>query len=61
MEIYFEDLEIDESMMIIPPEGLRRGFAGLMNAYNSQRVGAAAVALGIAQGTGDDSMKLLIA
>ena len=49
-EIYFEDLEIAESMMIIPPEGLRRGFAGLMNAYNSQRVGAAAVALGIAQG-----------
>jgi 3-sulfinopropanoyl-CoA desulfinase len=49
-EIYFEDLEIHESMMIIPPEGLRRGFAGLMNAYNSQRVGAAAVALGIAQG-----------
>jgi len=42
-EIYFEDLEIAESMMIIPPEGLRRGFAGLMNAYNSQRVGAAAV------------------
>ena len=49
-EIYFEDLGIAESMMIIPPEGLRRGFAGLMNAYNSQRVGAAAVALGIAQG-----------
>ncbi|MBT5110426.1 MAG: acyl-CoA dehydrogenase [Rhodospirillaceae bacterium] len=49
-EIFFEDLEIHESMMIIPPEGLRRGFAGLMNAYNSQRVGAAAVALGIAQG-----------
>lgn len=49
-EIFFEDLEVPESMMIIPPEGLRRGFAGLMNAYNSQRVGAAAVALGIAQG-----------
>ncbi|MGE3628243.1 MAG: acyl-CoA dehydrogenase family protein, partial [Hyphomicrobiales bacterium] len=27
-----------------------RGFAGLMNAYNSQRVGAATVALGIAAG-----------
>ena len=46
----FEDLEVPDSMMIIPPEGLRRGFAGLMNAYNSQRVGAAAVALGLARG-----------
>ena len=48
--IIFEDLEVPASMVIIPPEGLRRGFAGLMNAYNSQRVGAAAVALGLAQG-----------
>ncbi len=50
VEIIFEDLEVPASMVIIPPEGLRRGFAGLMNAYNSQRVGAAAVALGLAQG-----------
>ena len=33
-----------------PPSGFRRGFAELMNAYNSQRVGAATVALGIADG-----------
>ena len=50
VEVIFEDLEVPNSMMITPPEGLRRGFAGLMNAYNSQRVGAAAVALGLAQG-----------
>ncbi|HAA93734.1 MAG: acyl-CoA dehydrogenase [Rhodospirillaceae bacterium] len=49
-EIIFEDLEVPSAMMIIPPEGLRRGFAGLMNAYNAQRVGAAAVALGLAEG-----------
>ena len=49
-EILFEDLEIAESRLLRPPEGLRRGFANLMNAYNSQRVGAATVALGIAQG-----------
>ncbi|NIP70708.1 MAG: acyl-CoA dehydrogenase, partial [Planctomycetales bacterium] len=36
-----------------PPKGLARGFAGLMNAYNSQRVGAGTVALGIAQGAFD--------
>ena len=49
-EIVFEDLEVPADMMLIPPEGMRRGFAGLMNAYNSQRVGAATVALGIAAG-----------
>jgi alkylation response protein AidB-like acyl-CoA dehydrogenase len=49
-EILFEDLEVPQAMMLVPPEGIRRGFAGLMNAYNSQRVGAATVALGIAAG-----------
>ena len=49
-EILLDDLSVSEAMMLQPPEGLRRGFAGLMNAYNSQRVGAATVALGIAQG-----------
>jgi alkylation response protein AidB-like acyl-CoA dehydrogenase len=46
----FEDLQIPQEMMLVPPEGIRRGFAGLMNAYNGQRVGAATVALGIAAG-----------
>ena len=49
-EILLEDLEVPADMMLLPPEGLRRGFAQLMNAYNSQRVGAATVALGLAQG-----------
>lgn len=52
-EIRFENLEVPESMMLVPPGGLRRGFAGLMNAYNGQRVGAATVALGIAEGAFD--------
>ena len=49
-EILFEDLEVPAEMMVRPPEGLRRGFAQLMNAYNGQRVGAATVAFGLAQG-----------
>ena len=49
-EILLEDLEVPAEMMLLPPEGLRRGFARLMEAYNSQRVGAATVALGLAQG-----------
>ncbi len=56
-EIIFEDLEIPEEMVVIPPEGLKRGFAGLMNAYNGQRVGAATVALGIAEGAYELALK----
>lgn len=48
--VHLDGLEVGEDMLVVPPEGLRRGFAGLMNAYNSQRVGAATVALGIATG-----------
>ncbi|MEK9672708.1 MAG: 3-sulfinopropanoyl-CoA desulfinase [Rhodospirillaceae bacterium] len=49
-EMIFEDLEVPEHMALIPPQGIKRGFAGLMTAYNSQRVGAGTVALGIAKG-----------
>jgi alkylation response protein AidB-like acyl-CoA dehydrogenase len=52
-ELAFEDLEIPEDMVLAPPSGFRRGFAELMNAYNSQRVGAGAVALGVAAGALD--------
>jgi alkylation response protein AidB-like acyl-CoA dehydrogenase len=37
-------------MALIPPSGFARGFAELMNAYNSQRVGAGTVAMGVAAG-----------
>lgn len=49
-EIIFEDMQIEAEGVLAPPGGFRRGFADLMNAYNSQRVGAAAVALGLAEG-----------
>jgi alkylation response protein AidB-like acyl-CoA dehydrogenase len=49
-EISFEDMEVPPSSLITPPRGFKKGFADLMNAYNSQRVGAATVALGIAEG-----------
>ena len=50
MEVIFTDMEIGEDMMVMPPSGFRRGFGDLMNAYNSQRVGAGTVGLGIATG-----------
>src|ERR1043166_2205363 len=49
-ELVFEDLEIPAGMAVLPPSGFHRGFADLMTAYNSQRVGAGTVAMGIAAG-----------
>ncbi len=55
-EIILDKLALDSDRLIEPPSGLKRGFAGLMNAYNSQRVGAGTVALGIAQGAYDQAL-----
>ncbi|MHA1529823.1 MAG: 3-sulfinopropanoyl-CoA desulfinase [Alphaproteobacteria bacterium] len=52
-EIVLDDLFVADSMALIPGGDPARGFARLMTAYNSQRVGAAAVALGIAEGAYD--------
>jgi alkylation response protein AidB-like acyl-CoA dehydrogenase len=49
-EIIFEDMEVTAEALVLPPRGLRKGFADLMNAYNGQRTGAATVALGLAAG-----------
>jgi alkylation response protein AidB-like acyl-CoA dehydrogenase len=49
-ELAFEEMEVTPDMVLMPPGGFRRGFAELINAYNSQRVGAGTVAMGIAQG-----------
>lgn len=49
-EVHFRDLELPADRLVVPAEGVRRGFAGLINAYNGQRVGAGTVALGIATG-----------
>ncbi len=49
-EILFEDMAVPADALILPPRGLRKGFADLMNAYNGQRIGAATVALGLAEG-----------
>jgi alkylation response protein AidB-like acyl-CoA dehydrogenase len=52
----FHSLEIHESMLVVPPGGLKRSFAQLMQAYNAQRVGAGTVALGIAQGAFEEAL-----
>lgn len=49
-EIIFEDMLVPAASLLVPPRGLAKGFADLMAAYNGQRIGAATVALGIAEG-----------
>ncbi len=50
-EVIFEDLTLPAERLLPTPGGPRRGFASLMDAYNTQRVGAATVALGLAEGS----------
>jgi 3-sulfinopropanoyl-CoA desulfinase len=49
-ELIFDNLEVPAHMLLMPQRGLRHGFGELMDAYNGQRIGAATVALGLAQG-----------
>ena len=49
-EVLFEDMVVPAENVVLPPRGFGSGFADLMDVYNSQRVGAATVALGIADG-----------
>ena len=55
-EIVFKDLFVENDMAVLPPSGFKRGFADLMNAYNSQRVGAGTCAMGIAAGALDHAL-----
>ena len=49
-EVLFEDMWLPADSLVLSPRGLAKGFADLMNAYNGQRIGAATVALGLAEG-----------
>ena len=58
-ELHFKDMEIPLEMVLQPPSGFGRGFSDLMTAYNSQRVGAGTVALGLAQGAYEHALVYL--
>ena len=57
--IEFDNVEVDEKFAVVPPSGLKRGFADLMNAYNSQRVGAGTIAMGVAAGAIEHAKRYL--
>ena len=54
-EILLENMELG-GHAAAAASGFRHGFADLMDAYNSQRIGAATVALGLAQGAYDHAL-----
>ncbi len=58
-ELAFTDLEVAADFAVVPPSGFRRGFADLMNAYNSQRVGAGTIAMGVAAGALEHAKRYL--
>jgi len=51
-ELIFEDCQVSEKNVVVKGDG-SEGFKKMMYGYNGQRVGASAVALGIAQGAHD--------
>jgi len=59
-ELVFEDVEVAAEMALVPPSGFRRGFADLMTAYNSQRVGAGTIAMGVAAGAVEHARRYLL-
>lgn len=58
-ELRFDNLEVPDTMVLRTPSGFERGFADLMGAYNSQRVGAGTIAMGVAAGALDHAKRYL--
>lgn len=52
-EVVFENCRVPAANLLLGPGGFKR----LMGAYNGQRLGASAVALGIAQGAFDEAVR----
>ncbi|MBJ3776751.1 3-sulfinopropanoyl-CoA desulfinase [Acuticoccus mangrovi] len=59
-ELRFDDVFVPDEMVLCPPSGFARGFADLMSAYNSQRVGAGTIAMGVAAGALDHARRYLL-
>jgi len=58
-QLLFKDMIIPAARVIKLPQGFKGGFAALMSAYNGQRVGAATVAHGIAQGAYERALEFV--
>ncbi|OUS39263.1 acyl-CoA dehydrogenase ['Osedax' symbiont bacterium Rs2_46_30_T18] len=58
-QLLFKDMVIPVKHVIQLPHGFKGGFGALMSAYNAQRVGAATVAHGIAQGAYERALEFV--
>ncbi len=58
-KLVFENLHVEDQFVLKPSSGFKRGFADLMNAYNSQRVGAGTIAMGVAAGALEHAKRYL--
>jgi len=56
-ELVFEDCAVPAANLVVRDR--REGFKKLMNGYNAQRIGASAVALGLAQGAHDLALEYM--
>ncbi len=54
--LHCRGLALPDERMVVPPEGPKVGLKRLLDAYNGQRVGAATVALGVAQGAFEEAV-----
>ncbi|TVQ36213.1 MAG: acyl-CoA dehydrogenase [Geminicoccaceae bacterium] len=54
--LHCRELALPLDRMVVPPEGPKAGLKRLLDAYNGQRVGAATVALGVAQGAFEEAV-----
>ena len=55
----FNDLYVEHSMRLETPSGPKGCFGDLMTAYNSQRVGAGTIAMGVAAGALDEAKRYM--
>lgn len=58
--LQFDDVYVPDNFVLLPPSGFKHGFADLMNAYNSQRVGAGAIAMGVAAGALEHAKRYML-
>ncbi len=57
--LHLEDCAVSADALLLPEAGLRKGFGQIMRAYNSQRIGAGTVALGIAQAAYEEALRFV--
>ena len=59
-DVTFSNMEVAVDNIVIPKFSFKKGFAGLINAYNAQRLSAGTFALGIAQRASEEAQNFAL-